>query len=422
MTEDYLHYIYKHRLFSQENLCTTTGEKVEIIHTGIHNSNAGPDFLEAKLKIDDKLWAGHVELHVRSSDWQRHNHQTDRAYNNVVLHVVYQYDAPALRQSGTELPTLVLQNRFDDMGYWRYEQFVGNQKSLACARLLADVETMHKTAMLERTLVERLEQKSAFVNQVFEQTQSSWSDTFYRLLLYTFGLKVNAEAMLVLAERLPISILRKHIGNVFQLEALLLGTAGLIETTDQFGEKLQQEFDFLQHKYTIHPMAQGHFKFARLRPSSFPTVRLAQLAAILNQNEELFRVATNASNISQLLQWFQQKPSEYWQNHYRFGKESKAIDKTPALGFLQLVIINAVVPTVFAYGNATANDALKQRAVDWLTTIPAEQNNIIQAFADAGLQAIDAHNSQAMLQLHKHYCRPRKCLSCSIGTKILKQL
>lgn len=422
MTEDYLHYLYKHRLFDQRNLKTTSGEAIEIIYPGVHNHNAGPDFVEARIKIGDSLWAGHVELHVRSTDWQRHNHQTDPAYNNVVLHVVYQYDGPVWRQSGSGVPTLVLEGRFDEMGYWQYERFVGNQRALACENSIAHVDTLHLNTMLERTLMERLEEKSEFVLEVLRTTANDWSETFYRLLMYAFGLKVNAEAMMVLAERLPLSILRKNRGSVQQLEALLLGTAGLLSEADEYGALLTREFRFLQNKYNLNPLAIGHLKFARLRPSSFPTVRLAQMAAILNQQTELFRLATNAEKLDCIVEWLQQAPSEYWKNHYRLGKAAKAINKTPAPGFMHSVVINAIVPTLFAYGMAIKEDSLKWRALNWLNDLPAEMNAVVQTFLSSGVDVPDARQSQALLQLYKKYCRSRKCLSCTIGIKILKKL
>lgn len=420
MTEDYLHYIWKHRLFDGNGLFTENGLPITIIHAGNHNPNAGPDFLEAKVKIGEEVWAGHIELHVRSSDWQKHNHQTDKAYNNVVLHVVYAHDSPALRESGTELPTLELQGRFEEMGYWRYEQFISNTRYLACENVLNTVDEIHKETMLNRALVERLQQKAEMVVSLYEQCGNDWNEAFYHMLLYSFGLKVNAEAMLVLASRLPLSILRKHAGHAFQVEALLMGTAGLLAAQDEYAMSLQKEFDFLRKKYSLHPLEEKHFKFARLRPIGFPTVRLAQLSAILAAQTELFRMCIETKDSSAIMHALQTAPADYWRMHYRFGKVSAARDKRAANSIVNLVMINAVVPTLFAYAERTGRDELKDRAMEWLLQLPAEENSIAAKFKERGFSITSAYQSQAVLQLYKNFCRQRKCLTCAIGVKLLR--
>lgn len=420
MTEDYLHHIWKHRLFDGNGLSTINQRLLTIIHNGNHNPNAGPDFLEARLKIGDEEWAGHIELHVRSSDWQKHNHQTDKAYNNVVLHVVYEHDAPAYRESGTELPTLELKGRFDEMGYWRYEQFISNKRYLACENVLNTVDEIHKETMLNRALVERLQQKAEAVSAIYEQCGNDWNEAFYHMLLYSFGLKVNADAMLVLASRLPLSILRKHAGNAFQVEALLMGAAGLLAEQDVYATSLQKEFEFLRKKYALNPLEEKHFKFARLRPIGFPTVRLAQLSAVLSAQTELFRLCIESENSSAIMQALQTEPAEYWQTHYTFGKASAALDKRAANSLVNLVMINAVVPTLFAYAEKTGKDELKDRALEWLMQIPSEENSITKSFTERGFNIASAYQSQAVLQLYKSFCRQRKCLTCAIGVKLLR--
>ena len=420
MTEDYLHYIWKHRLFDGNGLLTVNGLPISIIHSGNHNPNAGPDFLEAKVKIGGEVWAGHIELHVRSSDWQKHNHQTDKAYNNVVLHVVYEHDAPAFRESGTELPTLELKGRFDEMGYWRYEQFISNKRYLACENVLSSVDEIHKETMLNRALVERLQQKSEMVMSLYEQCGNDWNEAFYHMLLYSFGLKVNADAMLVLASRLPLNIIRKHAGNAFQVEALLMGAAGLLTGQDEYATSLQKEFAFLSKKYALNPLEEKHFKFARLRPIGFPTVRLAQLSAILSAKTELFRMCIETEDSSAIMRALQTEPAEYWRTHYRFGKVSAARDKRAANSLVNLVMINAVVPTLFAYAERTGKEELKDRAMDWLLQLPREENSIVKNFTEAGFTIQSAYHSQAVLQLYNGFCRQRKCLTCAIGVKLLR--
>jgi hypothetical protein len=421
MTEDYLHYIWKHRLFEKNELKSTSGERITIVHSGNHNKNAGPDFLEGKIKIGEQLWAGHIELHVQSSDWQKHNHQSNKAYNNVVLHVVYADDGLALREDGTEIPTLELKGLFDEMGYWRYEQFVSAKRFLACGELVKSVDEIHIATMLDRVLVERLEEKSAFVKQIFEATKNDWNETFYRMLLYSFGLKINAEAMLHLAERLPLSVLRKHTGIHFQVEALLFGCGGFLEGNDEFQRTLKKEFTFLQAKYNLQPLAKEQWKFSKLRPMGFPTVRLAQLAGILSKTPDFFRVAIGVEKPAQILELLATETSDYWQNHFTFEKESSVQEKVVSSTLANQVMINAVVPTLFLYATLKNETETRFRVMDWLRELRSEQNQIVKNYTQVGFNAQSAFDSQALLQLYKNYCQQRKCLSCAVGVKLLKQ-
>lgn len=421
MTEDYLHYIWKHGLFDRSKLQTVNGQAIVITNRGNHNPNAGPDFLEARVAIGEEEWAGHIELHVRSSDWNKHKHQTDKAYNNVVLHVVYEDDAEVRRESGTKIPTLELKGRFDEMGYWRYEQFVGSKRKMACENLLQTVDDVLIQQMLDRVLVERLEEKSTFVNETWERLNSDWSETFYHMLLYAFGLKVNAEAMLSLASRLPLSILRKHRGHALQVESLLFGTAGLlIDADDVYAAELKKEFDFLQHKYKLQPLEKEQWKFARMRPMGFPTVRLAQISTILNHQTEFFDLCLSGK-LDDIRQALSKAPQTYWTTHYRFGKTSPEQNKVPSVKLVDLVLINAIIPTLFAYASKTHQHELRQQALDWLLEIKAEENSIVSHSKNAGIHVKSAYESQAVLQLNKAYCGQRKCLNCAIGVKLLKQ-
>lgn len=421
MTEDYLHYIWKHRLFDTNQLKTVDGAPVSIIYTGNHNHNAGPDFLEGRVKIGEQLWAGQIELHVASSDWAKHNHQTDKAYNSVILHVVYEHDAEAMREDGSQIPTLILEGLFDEMGYWRYEQFVGAKRFLACGNAVKTIDELHVHNMLDRVLVERLYQKLAFVNSVFQSTTNDWNETFYQLLFYAFGLKVNAETMRHLAQRIPLSIIRKHAGNAMQIEALLMGTAGFLNGDDDYQRTLNKEYRFLENKYALAPLEKETFKFARLRPIAFPPIRLAQLAAILNKTPDIFRAAMELKSLQDCMGILQQEPSEYWENHYNFGtpgpKKNKAVSKNLA----QQVLINAVIPVLFAYADLRGDEPTRVKVFEWLRKLPAENNNIVRGFKEAGFQLASAADSQAVLQLHKNFCSLRKCLSCAIGVKLLKQ-
>jgi hypothetical protein len=420
MTEDYLHYVWKHGLFSDQQLQTKEGLPVSIKSRGIHNHNSGPDFLEARLFIDGAEWAGHVEIHVRSSDWHRHNHQSDPAYNNVILHVVFEYDQPAIRQSGTAVHTLELKNRLDELGYWKFEQFVGNTRLLACENLMAAVDDLHKLDMLDKMGVERLEQRSVFVKKHLLATGNDWSEATYRLLLYAFGLQVNADAMLTLAERVPLRLLRKHSGSVEQIEAMLLGTAGLLSQGDAYSDSLCREYEFLRYKYNLHPMAIGHFRFGRLRPAGFPTIRLAQVAAIINRHTELFRQFVQAKSFGEVKELLSIAPAPYWNDHYLPGKKSRVSCKTPSDALMSSVVINVMVPILFCYAKEVQEENLKNKALEWLSAIKAEDNKYVRHFRTAGMPIQNAFHSQAILQLYKSFCKPRKCLSCAIGIKLIK--
>jgi hypothetical protein len=340
----------------------------------------------------------------------------------VVLHVVYEHDVEVKRETGTTIPTLELKGRFDEMGYWRYEQFVSTKRLWACENMVHLVEDIHVQQMLDRVLIERFEDKSTLVESIRVQTNNDWSETFYRMLLYAFGLKVNAETMLQLASRLPVSILRKHKGNKLQIEALLFGTAGLLEEeTDHYATQLRTEFDFLARKYGLKSLKKEQWKFARMRPMGFPTVRLAQLGAIFHRQTEFFDLCTTEAGLEEIRTALGQSPNEYWLNHYRFGKVSPEQDKTPADSLINLVLINAIAPTVFYYATVTKKQDLRMLVLDWLRNIKVEHNSIVTHAKKCGISVKSAYESQAVLQLNKAYCGQRKCLSCAIGVKLLKQ-
>ncbi len=421
MSEDYLHYIWKHGLFETNELKTVGGQSITILKKGHHNHDAGPDFLEGSVQLNETTWAGHIELHVNSSDWTKHNHQKDKAYNNVILHVVYQDDAPAIREDGTEIPTLELKGKIDEMGYWRYEQFVSAKRDLPCGNQVKHMEPLHINAMLDKTLVERLEEKAAFVHQVFLETNKDWSETFYRMMFYAFGLKVNAEAMLRLASNIPLSIVRKHQNNPLEVESIFMGMAGFLEGEDEYQQNLKKEFLHWQKKYGLTPVNKEQFKFARLRPIAFPPVRLAQLAAILSTTPDVFRLAMQLSSPTKLMDILRVPIHTYWDTHYNFGKESAVQNKSVSANLAVQVLINAVIPVLFHYSNLRGEEKQKITVFDWLEQLKPEDNKVTRTFVESGFELPTALASQAALQLHKNYCRHRKCLSCAIGVKILKQ-
>lgn len=421
MTEEFLHYLWRFRKFQQLGLNTVSGEAVTIIHTGNHNHDAGPDFSEAKIQIGAQLWAGNLEIHVLSSDWNKHGHTGDAAYDNVILHVVYEDDKPVLDKNGQAVPTLVLKGLFDEQAYWKYEQLVRAQEVIPCAGQFAAVDEMIKETMLERALVERLEMKAAIIKDLWEQNNRNWNETFYQWMARGFGLKVNAEPMLMLARSLPQNILAKHKDHLFQLEALLFGTAGMLkDVEDDYALELNREYQFLKSKYGLEEMEASIWKFARLRPPTFPTVRIGQFAALIHRSENLFSKVLGIGSLKVLEQLLSDSPSIYWREHYRFGSEHNRTKAGMGKVFQETLVINVVVPFLFIYGKMKEENFYCQRAMDLLDQMSGEDNKVTRVYKNLGLEITTAFRSQATIQLNQRYCSLKKCLNCSIGIHLIR--
>ena len=437
MKEDFLYYLWENRLLNGA-LETVQGQPVEIIHPGFRNQNSGPDYLEAKIRIGEQLWAGQVEIHVRTSDWNRHGHQYDKAYRNVVLHVVYEHD-----RNVNDLPVLVVRDRFEYSLYHRYEGFLASQRWIACERRLEEVQAFTRNTWLERMAVERLEEKSKKVGKLLEANKFDWEDTLYRLVLRYFGLKVNNEAFDCLAQLLPVKTLLKHADNLPQVEAMLLGCAGFLRRDFQeaYPRLLQREFAAMQAKFGLLAMPEERWKFMRMRPLNFPTVRLAQLAQVIHQHGCQFSKIKEAENVSEVKALFDVSASDYWDTHYRFITKVPPLDRpSPSKGPLpgeepsaggparakhlgegttDVLMINAVIPLLFTYGQFHKNRAYCEKALRFLEETGAEDNTVIRHFNALGWTADNAMRSQALLHLYNHYCRRKRCLECGIGNVLL---
>lgn len=426
MNEDLLHYAWKYRLFDHSGLQTTTGEPITISQPGLHNQHAGPDFENARLTVGAQEWAGNVEMHLRSSDWKRHGHQHDAAYNNVVLHVVLHHDDDhvALQNGSASPPTLELHNRLPHGLVARYQSFLSNGQWIPCERLFPDVEDIVKYSWLDRVLVDRLEAKSNRMRETVQHSNSDWASTFYQHLCRNFGFKINAQPMEQLAQLLPLKVLRAHHRNLVQVEALLFGTAGMLQQTfgDDYACTLAKEYQFLAKKYRLKSLPTVSWKFARMRPANFPTVRLAQLAALLHQQPDLFATVRSTNNAEALLKLFSGlRVSDYWETHYRFDLPTSRQRKRFGVASARNLLINTVAPMLFLYGVERQQDSLRDRAVTLLEVLPAEQNSIIKKWRECGLKVDSAARSQAALHLREHYCSRKKCLSCRIGNQLLKK-
>lgn len=422
MRESFLHFLWRWRRFDARQLATTGGQPIEILHPGEWNTHAGPDFFNARLRIGDTLWAGNVEMHLRASEWLAHDHHTDPAYDNVVLHVVLEEDQPVVRPSGERIPCLELKERIPPAIRTTWERLEHERAWIPCRSFFKNVPDIVRLNWLDRLLVERLEQKTAAVADALAATDNHWEEAFYRLLARNFGLKVNAEPFEALARSLPLLILAKHKNDPKQVEALLFGQAGLLDGPfrDEWPAALAQEYRFLRHKYNLVPLAAAQWKFLRLRPANFPTVRLAQFVALVHQSAHLFSKTIEAQNLRELEHLFDVQAGEYWHTRFQFDTPSVRRPKHPGRDFVHLLIINTIAPFLFHYGKTRDQELYQKRALALLESLPPESNAIIDGWAELGVPARHAYQTQALIHLKTRYCDEKRCLECAIGNAILK--
>lgn len=419
MKESILHYVWQNKLFFSTQLKTTDGEGVEIVDVGRINADAGPDFFNAKIRIGETLWAGNVEIHNQSSDWIKHNHQSDKAYDSIILHVVLHADKDVYRIDGSRIPQLEL--KFSKQIEANYEQLLCQQKWIPCSDKIGVVPAIFIQSWKTALLSERLEQKMDSIEHLLKENNQHWEEAFYVTLARNFGFGTNSQAFESLAKSLPVSILGKHKDQLFQLEALLFGQAGLLnlEEYDEYSFRLKKEYDFLRAKYELNPLDGSQWKLLRLRPDNFPHVRIAQFAALIHSSSKLFSKIVENPNPDYLRELFVCKTSTYWETSYLFGNESPRQIKKLGSQSVNGILINTVVPFLFCYANQKKDDELKDKALQILEQIPAERNSIISGWKDLGLQVENAFDSQSLLQLKKQYCDEKKCLRCRIGHKVL---
>lgn len=421
--EQLMQYVWQHRLWRSEDMTTNDGRRVRVLDPGLLNRDAGPDFFNAKIEIDGRVWVGNVEIHVRASDWRRHGHDTDKAYDNVILHVVDKDDAPVYRTNGERIPQLVLQvsPRFGE----RYAQLVDARVELPCASQLANVPQLTITEWMEALAFERLHAKVERIREWWNLYSGSWEDICYVALSRALGFGINSDAMERLARRTPLRLLHKHSDSLLQVEALLLGQAGLLDDeallTDHYYAQLRREYAFLRNKFSLEPMEAEVWKMFRIRPQNFPHRRIALLAHYVQGGFRLMRQILDTHGEKALRELFQVELKGYWATRYGFGKESPIAARALSNGSIDIVLINLVAPLYYAYGELTDDYAMTDRAVSLLEELKPEQNAIVAAFGAAGIKAKDALMSQAIIQLKRGYCEPRKCIYCKIGHRLLKE-
>jgi len=422
MKEEFLHYIWKYNLYKKSDLKTVDGKNVEVIQHGTHNFDSGPDFFNAKIKIDDTVWAGNVEVHIKSSDWIAHNHHKNKAFDNVILQIVYHADKPVSRTNGQTIPTLEL--KFDQKLLDNYDQLLSNENWIPCEDEITQVDSFVIQNFLEKLTIERLEEKAGRINELLKQTRNSWEESFYIHLARNFGFKLNADPFERLAKSLPLKYLAKHKDNLFQIEALLFGQAGFLSeaTGDDYFFKLKKEYDYLKQKFGLKPIEKHLWKFLRSRPGNFPIVRIAQFARLVNYSSALFSKILETGKIKDFYELFQIKPSEYWENHYRFN--SKSVKKSKALGksAIDIVLINTIIPFLFVYGKLKVLSYLQDRAIGLLEAIKPEKNSIITKWKDLGIETSSAFETQSLIQLKNQYCNHKKCLNCQIGNSLITKV
>lgn len=420
--EQLLHYVWKHKILPLCELRTMDGRCVEVLNPGRHNTNAGPDFLDAKVKLDGTVWVGNVEIHQRTSDWFRHHHDQDAAYENIILHVAEEIDQKLFYPNGQEIPQLQL----SVPAYVRdnYEKLNRNDGNPRCREVVGSLSTFLIHNWMTSLTLERFEERTRQILQRREALDKNWEDTLFVTLARNLGFGINGDAFEQWAHSIPMSAVGKHRDNLFQIEAIFFGQAGLLEEDimDDYYLKLQKEYRYLRQKFTLTPIEAKRWKFLRLRPQNFPHIRIAQLAMLYYEQRLNLSRLLNAENLTEVNALLLTHVSDYWRTHYTFGgKETKPIEKLLSPASIELIVINSVAPILFAYGKYKSDQALCDRAFSLWEQLKAENNAIIRNWAAAGVLCENAADSQALIQLHHQYCLRRDCLRCQFGYEYLRR-
>ncbi|WP_298535032.1 DUF2851 family protein [uncultured Algibacter sp.] len=421
MQENFLHYIWKHKKCQHQNLQTTHGEDILIVSVGQHNLNSGPDFFNAKLKIEDQLWAGNVEIHIKSSDWFLHNHEKDKTYDNVILHVVWEHDTDVFRKDNSAIPTLQLKDFIEPQVLKNYQELFSQEKKwINCENDFASIDEFTLNNWLERLYIERLERKSKTIQKLLKESKNDWEAVLFKMLAKNFGLKVNGEAFFSLAKSLDFSVIRKIRTNQKHLEALFFGQTGLLEQDieDAYYLNLVKEYQFLKRKFNFDNNLVLPIQFFRLRPPNFPTIRLSQLSNLYHLNQNLFSKIIDLENIDDFYDVLKVSTSPYWKTHYTFQKESKPSPKQLSKSFIDLLLINTILPLRFCY-NKLVGDNTDSGIVKTARQIKSEKNSVIDAFNKLKKVSKSSLESQALIQLKTEYCDKNNCLKCAVGNQLL---
>lgn len=426
MTEAFLHYIWQYQYFNKEGLKTSEGESLQIFQPGNANSNSGPDFSDARIKIGNLEWRGSIEIHIKASGWNDHQHNVDEAYEKVILHVVWENDKRIFYNDGSPIPTLELKHKISEEHWNRYKKLITNAESIPCTNHWSIIPELSKLSMLDKAVTQRLQKKSKIVEELLVKKLGDWEETCYRLLCKNFGFKVNADAMEQLAEALSYKIILKSGDKPYQIEALLFGQAGFLEksSSDEYVQILKREFNLLSKKYSLQQkqMREAQWRFLRLRPANFPTIRLSQLTAVLSLHKNLFSKILACKTSEELIELFKVKQSAYWLQHYQIGKQADTRIDGLGKSSIQNLIINTVAPLLAAYGKLHDDYSYVDRGIDLLQHIPSENNKITRQWIDLGFKVKTAFDSQGLIEQYNSHCLKRQCLSCTIGVHIINKL
>lgn len=421
MKEDFLHYLWQFQKWNFLPLKTVASETIVVHKPGQYLQQAGPDFFNALIEIEDQLWAGTVEIHLKSSDWFAHHHEKDVHYENVILHVVWEHDMEIYRQDGSIIPTMCLKEFVSHDLVADYNQFMLPKTWIYCEKQIKMVPQFQMISWLERLFFERLERKSEFIETMLLKTTFDWEAVLFQTLTKNFGLNQNGQVFLNMAQKIPFSIVRKESHDLLSLESLFLGASGLLETNseDVYVKKLQKQWSFLQDKYKLDITCVQKPTFFKLRPDNFPTIRFVQLASLYHQHHQLFYALIQTNSYHDIQKMFKVKISDYWQTHYNFNHESPKKSKQMTSAFVDLILINSIIPLKFIYAKHQGED-VADKLMSILISLPNEKNNIIDKFAFWGIKASNSFESQALIELKTQYCEHRKCMQCAVGAYCLK--
>ncbi len=422
MKEEFLYFLWQNKLFDFDNLVTQDYEKVEVVNTGIRNNDSGPDFFNAKVRVGEHLWAGNVEIHVKSSDWNKHKHSVDKAYDNVILHVVSENDVIVKNSKNRILPTIEL--KFNKRLYDNYMQLITNKGYIPCSDFLGKIDFFYLKSWQNRLLVERLERKSAEVLEAFVKNNNSWAETFYQFLAKNFGFKQNALPFEMLSKSLPYKYIAKHSDNLTQIEAMLFGQGGFLEDNkiDQYYSLLKREYLYLKNKFSLKSIDSYLWKYMRLRPQNSPFLRLSQFANLLSKRVNFFYEIIETEDIEKLKSFFKVNASNYWTENSNFEKKTEKRNVNLGEDSLNNILINTVSLFLFSFGLYNHEDRYSERALNLLETIKSEQNNIIDKWENVRIKTENSYESQSLIELYNEYCSKGKCINCSIGAKIIIKL
>jgi len=422
MKEDFLHYLWKFKKFDSLNLKTFNGEEITIINVGQYLELAGPDFFNAQISIGNQKWAGNVEIHLKSSDWYVHHHERDEGYENVILHVVWEHDTEIFRKNNTEIPVLELKKYVDTETIINYQSLIAPKSWIFCEKQLKGIPQFVLKNWQERLFFERLERKSNPIFELLKQTNQDWEAVLFCLLAKNFGLNTNGEIFLKIAQSIPFSIIRKESFEVENLEALLFGTAGLLdlEKEDNYFKDLKFRYFYLLHKYQLEKTIVEPVQFFKHRPDNFPTIRLSQLANLYHAQQNLFSKISESNSVKSIYEIFDVSTSDYWQSHYQFDKESPTKKKKISKSFVDLIVINSIIPLQFAYAKSQGKE-ISEDLIGLLDEVAPEKNAVLDKFSSFGIKSRNAFESQSLLQLKNEYCNKSRCLDCAIGMELLKK-